>query len=44
MLLAQIVMKYFMSSRFALNFGFINFNTFSFKLVLQNNFSHSTKL
>ena len=23
-------------------FVFINFNTFSFKLVLQNNFSHST--
>ena len=25
-------------------FVFINFNTFSFKLVLQNNFSHSTLL
>ena len=30
---------------FALNFVFINLNTFSFKLVLQNNFFtlHSTK-
>ena len=30
-----------MSSRFCIKFCFINFNTFSFKLVLQNKFSHS---
>ena len=37
-----IVLSILCRQGFALNFVLINFNTFSFKLVLQNNFSHST--